>query len=53
MWECECDCAAKTHIIVLGNNLRRGHTQSCGCDRRSHGELKVEQLLRENNILFI
>ena len=53
MWECECDCAAKTHIIVLGNNLRRGHTQSCGCDRRSHGELTVEQLLRENGIPFI
>ena len=53
MWECECDCAAKTHIIVLGNNLRRGHTQSCGCDRRSHGETTVEQLLRKNNIQFI
>ena len=24
-WECECDCEAKTHLIVLGNNLRRGH----------------------------
>lgn len=53
MWECECDCTAKTHIIVLGNNLRSGHTRSCGCDRRSHGELTVEQLLRENNIPFI
>ena len=53
MWECECDCIAKTHIIVLGNNLRRGHTQSCGCDRRSHGELRVEELLRNNNIQFI
>lgn len=53
MWECECDCPAKTHIIVLGNNLRRGHTVSCGCERRSHGELRVEELLRNNNISFI
>ena len=53
IWECECDCDAKTHIFVLGNNLRRGHTQSCGCDRRSHGEKKVEQLLKENNISYI
>lgn len=53
LWECECDCAAKTHLVVLGNNLRRGHTRSCGCDRRSHGELEIEQLLRNNNISFI
>ena len=53
LWECECDCKAKTHIIVSGGNLRKGHTQSCGCDRRSHGEIKVEQLLKENNISFI
>ena len=52
-WLCECDCEAKTHIIVLGGNLRKGHTQSCGCDRRSHGELKIEKLLRDNDIPFI
>ena len=51
-WECECDCPAHTHIIVLGNNLRRGHTQSCGCERRSHGELLVEQILINNNITY-
>lgn len=53
MWECECDCGNPNHIIVTGDNLRRGHTQSCGCERRSHGELKVEQILKENNIKFI
>lgn len=52
-WKCQCDCPAKTELIVLADNLRRGHTRSCGCERRSHGELQVEQLLRNNNISFV
>lgn len=52
-WKCQCDCQAKTELIVLADNLCTGHTRSCGCDRRSHGELTVEQLLRENDIPFI
>ena len=52
-WECECDCIDHPHIIVLGSNLRNGHTQSCGCERRSHGELAVEKILRDNNISFV
>lgn len=51
-WECECDCEKHTHIIVLGNNLRRGHTQSCGCEKRSHGEIFIEKLLKEHNIPY-
>ena len=53
LWICECDCDNHTRIKVLGSNLRTGHTQSCGCERRSHGELVVEQILKENNIPFI
>ena len=49
-WICECECGNK--ISVLGSNLRSGHTQSCGCERRSHGELKVAEILRENSIPF-
>ena len=52
LWECECDCPAHTHIIVTGDNLRRGHTQSCGCERRSHGEIKVASILSEFNIPY-
>jgi hypothetical protein len=51
-WICECDCSQKTQISVLGSNLRTGHTQSCGCERRSHGELAIIKLLSENNISY-
>ena len=28
-WKCKCDCG--NDCIAFGNNLRRGHTTSCGC----------------------
>lgn len=52
IWKCKCDCEAQTEILVLGRNLRKGHTQSCGCDRRSHGEKVIAKLLQDNNINF-
>lgn len=30
-WLCQCGCKNKNRIIILGNNIRRGHTKSCGC----------------------
>ena len=51
-WLCRCDCGNPKQISVLGDNLRRGHTQYCGCERRSHVELKIAQLLNENNVPF-
>lgn len=51
-WICECDCENHSKISVLGSNLRTGHTQSCGCERQSHGEIKVSNILIENNIPF-
>lgn len=33
-WLCECDCADHNRIVVFGNNLKRGHTTSCGCERK-------------------
>lgn len=29
LWECQCDCGKK--VVVPGNSLMMGHTQSCGC----------------------
>lgn len=51
-WLCKCDCGNPNLICVLGSNLRSGHTQSCGCERMSHGEIAVSNLLKENNIPF-
>lgn len=34
MWLCKCNCKYKTERIVLGNDLRNGHTKSCGCLRK-------------------
>lgn len=51
-WLCQCDCGNPNLISVLGSNLRTGHTQSCGCERMSHGEITVLNLLKENNIPF-
>ena len=52
-WLCQCDCGNPQLISILGSNLRTGHTQSCGCDRRSHGEIAIYNLLKQNNIPFI
>lgn len=50
-WECKCDCGNITN--VLASNLRTGNTQSCGlCGVNSHGNSKIEKLLKENNIAF-
>lgn len=51
-WLCQCDCGNPNLISVLGSNLRTGHTQSCGCEKMSHGEIAVSNLLKENNIPF-
>lgn len=51
-WLCKCDCGNPNLISVLGSNLRKGHTQSCGCERRSHGEIKINNILLETNIPF-
>jgi len=32
LWLCKCECGNK--IVVAGNDLRTGHTKSCGCLQR-------------------
>lgn len=31
LWLCQCNCENKTLLNVTASNLRREHTQSCGC----------------------
>lgn len=49
-WKCKCDCG--NIVSVLGTNLRKNITTSCGCIH-SKGELKIQKILREMNIPFI
>lgn len=50
-WLCRCDCGNET--IVLASNLTTGNSQSCGkCGANSHGNLKIAQILKDNNITF-
>ena len=51
-WLCKCDCGNPNFISVLSSNLRNGHTVSCGCERMSHGELTIANLLKQNDIPF-
>jgi hypothetical protein len=34
LWLCQCDCGNKK--IVVGYDLRSGHTKSCGCLNKEH-----------------
>ena len=48
-WKCKCECGQITS--VLGKNLKHNPNISCGC-QRSIGENNIEQLLKDNNIIF-
>lgn len=50
LWLCKCICG--NEIVVRATALRSEHTKSCGCSRRSAGELTIEHLLSENNISY-
>lgn len=49
-WVCQCDCGNK--IITDSGSLEAGYVLSCGCKRSSLGELKIQSILKENNIPF-
>ena len=52
LWKCECDCLAKTVVVVRGADLKSGKTSSCGCTK-SIGEEKIAFLLKQANLPFI
>ena len=57
LWLCQCDCGKQK--IVLGRDLKRGHTNSCGCNYLNngwHGRDSTQgfnDFREENNTLFI
>lgn len=49
---CKCDCG-KIFKASRGNIVQGNH-KSCGkCNNRSNGELKIEEILKKNNISYI
>ena len=49
-WHCKCDCG--NECDVQGTYLRNGISLHCGC-KKSAGEIKISNLLKENNIQYI
>ena len=50
IWHCKCECGNYIDISIAC--LTSGNTSSCGCIGKSKGEGKIEQLLKDNNIVF-
>ena len=49
IWKCLCDCGRETFVDT--GSLRSGNTKSCGC-MQSQGEMKIKEILEDNNITF-
>lgn len=49
-WTVRCDCG--TVKDVSGHSMKSGNTISCGCKKRSVGEMIIDQLLTTNEITF-
>ena len=49
-WNVRCDCG--TEKVVSGHAMKKGAIISCGCSKRSIGEMTIEQLLLENNLFY-
>ena len=52
-WICQCDCGKIKEKSVSSGDLKSGHTYSCGCLKKSKGELKIEEILKSLNIKYI
>lgn len=50
IWKCKCDCGNICYVST--NNLKSGHSTSCGCIK-SKGEQAIAKYLKAKNISFI
>lgn len=51
-WMCKCDCGNAELKEVASNHLKNGDVQSCGCIKTSVGEINIENILKQNNIIY-
>lgn len=47
-WECKCECG--NIVIVSGDDIKKGHTKSCGCLLKTHGLTKTRLFSIMNHI---
>lgn len=50
IWKCKCDCG--NEYSVNSKYLINGEVNSCGCLKRSMGEVQIDRLLKELNIEY-
>ena len=50
IWRFRCECG--NEIEAPGWRVKNGHISSCGCLKSSVGELNIQKVLQENNIVF-
>ena len=50
LWLCKCKCG--NEIIISASNLKTGNSKSCGCLKESAGEMKIREILEQQNIKF-
>lgn len=50
IWHCKCDCGNECNVV--SRELMNGDTISCGCQKNSHREQLIAQILDKNNIKY-
>lgn len=50
IWKCQCECGNISY--VRGDSLQSGDIYSCGCAKRSRGEIEIENILINSNIIY-
>lgn len=50
-WLCECSCDNHTKVKVIGKNLKKNCSKSCGCVRKEKASQRMKQMATEFNKL--